>query len=168
MTINNNDIRLIIPQEIIYKLENPIIFKDLNDKQIEGFDARTLPLFAFHLWEAFLQKKIKESHTYYNEAKQAGNIVKAFATKGIIKHLLSIRRNAGQTLYAFIKESGQPTFFRHFGAIMQIMKNSKNPRDLERNFYIDFPLCIPNSTLTLFPNDFESEIEKIALSKKKD
>jgi hypothetical protein len=252
--ISNNNIRQIIPQEIIYKLENPVIFKDLNDKQIEGFDARTLPLFAFHLWEAFLQGKINEGHTYYNEATQAGNVVKAFATKGIdshiyeitgynqikgvvdllnhfnqyvqdipnelkrefenagifdelyriynikrnmekswqhpqffghifnkyiywpldlqytkdkietkgiIKHLLSTRKNAGQTLYAFIKESGQPTFFRHFGAIMQIMKNSKNPKDLERNFYIDFPLCIPSSTLALFPNDFVDVVKNV-------
>jgi hypothetical protein len=252
--IANNDIRKVIPQDVIYKLENPIIFKDLNDKQIDGFDARTLPLFAFHLYEAFLQGKFKKDHTYYNEAEQSGNVVKAFATKGIdghiyeitgynqikeiidvlnhfqqyvqdipselrrefenagifnelyriynikrntekpwqhpqffghifnkyiywpldlqytknkietkgiIKHLLSIRKSPGQTLYSFIKESGQPTFFRHFGEIMRIMKDSKNPKELERSFYISFPLCTPNSTLSLFPEDFVSVVQNI-------
>ena len=96
--INNDDIRQIIPQDIIYKLENPVAFKDLNDKQIEGLDARTLPLFAFHLWEAFLQGKIKEGHTYYNEAKQSGNIVKAFATKGIDGHIYILRRKTASSL----------------------------------------------------------------------
>ena len=41
------------------------------------------------------------------------------------------------------------------------MKKSKNPKELERNFYIDFPLCIPNSTLTLFPNDFIDVVKNV-------
>ncbi len=88
--LENKDLQDIIPQEILEKLKTQIQFNNKNNKVIEGFDATTLPRLAIALWEAFLTGKIKEGHTYYNEAKNAGNIVKAFGDMGITGHIYQI------------------------------------------------------------------------------
>jgi len=248
--LEHKDLQGIIPQEILEKLSTKIQFIDKKERIQEGYDATTLPRLAIALWEAFLKGQIKEGHTYYNEAKNAGNIVKAFgdmgitghiyqitgynqikgvldlmnyfnqfiqdapsdlkrqfetlgifeelyriyglkrnqdypwrhpqffghifnkyiywpldleytknnpvtATTGIMRHLLGQHKTNGQTLYAFINQTGIANFFVHLGEIRKIMRKSNNPKQLEQIFYQEFPQCNPTKTLPLFfPDDF--------------
>ncbi len=76
------------------------------------------------------------------------------ATKGIMRHLLGQHKTTGQTLYAFINQTGIANFFVHLGEIRKIMRGSNNPKQLEQNFYHEFPQCSPSQTLPLFPRDF--------------
>ena len=88
--LEHKDLQGIIPQEILEKLSRKIQFIDKKERIQEGYDATTLPRLAIALWEAFLKGQIKEGHTYYNEAKNAGNIVKAFGDMGITGHIYQI------------------------------------------------------------------------------
>lgn len=88
--IENKSLQDIIPSDVLQQLSTVIQFKSKNEKIVEGFDATTLPRLAIALWEAFLTGQIKEGHTYYNEAKNSGQIVKAFGDLGITGHIHQI------------------------------------------------------------------------------
>ena len=142
--LNNKDIQDIIPKDILDKLLNPIHFQRKNGEVIEGYDAKTLPRFAMALYEALLNKRIDEKHTYYNEAKNAGNVIKNFLDTSIEEHIFNItgykKIKDVQVLYDLFQNnfvsdlpSGQKRKFEEIGMfdalykIYNLKRNAQKP-----------------------------------------